>query len=264
MAVAQGYVDAETHEALTFGKAVHKYAERRSLGDDHIAAYTRALETYQGPNHAQLSNTCSTMPIQSLPVYIDASGHIYAEHKFKIFWKSIIYNGTQYNIWVVGTLDLVTLFSHGVLRINDYKTTRKWKAAEVFASYAASVQMMFYVWAARKFAHHIFDITAGNIAHMGHIFMQITAIFIGKTPVIWQAGSPIQYSMDQLNAFEETLNHHITHNIIPAWAHPQKTGMVNDTCDGCPFTEHCFAATPEAAASALHRMKQQKYDPTTW
>ena len=266
LAVVKGYVDNETAEALTFGKAVHKYAERRSLGDDHIQAFTQACAIYQGKELAQLSGTCSTMPIQTLPAYCDSDGHIYAEHQFKVYWKSIVYNGCQFNIWVMGTFDLITLFSNGMLRINDYKTSRKWKANEVFADYAVSVQMRFYIWVAYKFAHHIFDITAANAAQRNNLWMQITAIFVGKTPVIWQAGSPLQFTIEQLNEFEDLLNHYLATDILPSWfeaeAHP--TGMANNTCAKCPFQEYCHSATESGKIAALTRHRQVKYDPSLW
>lgn len=263
MAVRHGWIDAETSEFLTFGKATHLYMEQRAHGMNQMDAMQLAFKAYEGNNPGQLTRTLVAAPLP-LPCYVSGDGRKYIEYKFKIFWKTIIYHGHQFNIYVVGTYDLVKMYNNGYLCINDYKTARKWKENEVFATYANSVQMQFYAWTARRFAHHLFDMDAANAAERNHLFVQITGAFVSKTPVIWRDGSPIQYSFEQLDEFENTLNYHLTTNLIPGWLEPAKTGLVNDTCDGCPFAAHCYASSPELARSALATMKQVPYDPTTW
>lgn len=264
LAVVNGWVDKETREELMFGKAVHVYAERRGHGDDHLLALTQACRAYAGPNLGLLTKACINMPPEVLPIYVDERGTKYIEHKFKVFWQSIVHEGIQYDIWVVGTFDRVHMTSGGFLQIKDFKTSRKFKEAEVFAGYAASVQMQFYAWVAHNFAYNVFDLTAGNAAYRGYISVRIQGVFLSREPVVWKEGSPIQYSLDQLQLFGAHLDRYVRTYILPAWHDPLRNGLLNDTCGHCPFINHCYANTPEMADAAFIDMKQVKYDPTTW
>ncbi len=264
MAVAHGWVDSETREELTFGKAVHKYAERRGHGDDHLLAITQACQSYTGSNMGLLSKACTNMPPEYLPVYVQSDGTKYIERKFKVFWQSIVYNEVQYDIYVVGTFDRVHMTSQGIVQIKDFKTTRRFKEEEVFAGYACSVQMQYYAWVAHTFAYHIFDMNVANAAHLGHIMVRIQGVFLSRDPVVWKEGSPIQYSLDQLKRFGNELNIYLHNYILPSWDQPLRNGILNDTCGHCPFRAHCYAATPELAETAMLNMKQVQYDPTSW
>ena len=124
-------------EYLTFGKAVHKYAERRSKGFDHGHALMFAMEEYKGEKTPQLIMACTAMPPALVTPLTDESGP-FVERKFKIYWYSITYKGVQYDIYVCGTLDVLGQTAEA-LRITDYKTARKYKAEEVFADYRTSV-----------------------------------------------------------------------------------------------------------------------------
>ena len=261
MAVRHGWIDAETSEYLTFGKAVHLFMEQRAHGMEMLDAMQLAIRSYKGNNVGQLTKTLTAAP-NPAAYYVSADGRKYIEYKFKIYWKTIVYEGCHFNIYIVGTFDLVKMYNDGYLCINDYKTARAWNEAAVFGDYANSVQMQFYAWVAHRFAHHIFDLPAANAAEQNKLFVQITGAFVSKTPVVWRSGAPIQYSFAQFEEFERTLNYHITANLLPAWLTPAKTGLVNDTCDKCPFSTHCHAYSPELAT--LTTMKQTPYDPTTW
>lgn len=262
--VVRGLVSPDHNEALNFGKALHKYAEALTNGALPATAIQQALAIYTGAKGGQLVHACMSMPANLATPYVEAGGRKYVELKFRFFWKSIVYNGVQYNLWIMGTFDKCQLTSAGQAIITDYKSTRKWKAAEVFAAYRVSVQMRYYAWVAKTFAHHIFDMPFANACHANRLQVQICGIFLSSDPPRWVMGPAIRFSDEALADFEAQLDYHIATNILPAWQAPVQQGLLNDTCDYCPFVDVCHAENETARAQALATFNHVKYDPMTW
>lgn len=264
MTVVRGLRTLEQIEAINMGNALHKYAELRALGSDNSGALVRALDVYNGDHKQLLVQACAQMPTDIPCAYVDANGQAYVEHKFKIYWQTIVFEGTAFNIWVCGTYDIVTLTGEGIVRIRDYKSTRRWKAAEVFELYRTSVQCRFYLWAAQKFGHYMFDLPVANATDRNFLYLQHTGIFLSGTHPRWVHGSIIQLTMAELVEFEQLLMNQLMSVILPAWLRPVTRGMVNGTCDGCNFTRYCFESTQNGKDIALHGYQQIPYDPMTF
>lgn len=249
-------------EYLTFGKAVHKYAERRSKGFDHAHALMFAMEEYKGEKVPQLIQACSAMPPALVSPLVDETGP-FVERKFKIYWYSVTYLGKQYDIYVCGTLDVVGMTSEA-LRIQDYKTARKYRADEVFADYRTSVQMAFYPWVLWRFGYSILPMLAANMAHECKMFIQICAVFLSWNPVQWRPGPITQAWPHELEAFENQLKHHIETQLIPAHVNPTDNGRINDTCNKCDFRSICYADTITGAEWARAQFEIVPYNPLKW
>lgn len=263
--VVQGLVPPETQEVLIFGKAVHRYTECRSRGTGPAAAMAHALAEYEGGLYPEkLALACAARPPDDFVPYRDAGGREYVELKFKVYWRSIFYNGVQYDIYVCGTMDLVSMLADGSVLIRDYKTTRRRNPAEVFADYGTSVQMYFYLWVAQRFGYSIFDMTVANAAYNCRIMLQVCGVFLSATTPFWKHGPFISIDLPRLNHFESVLDHTISHTILPAWDTPVATGRVNDTCSGCEFVNSCFAPSSEQGDQILSQYKRTTYDPSTW
>lgn len=269
--VVTGLQNTEQREVLIFGKAVHKYAEMRANGADIPAALIAANAMYQGPNGGLLSNACAMMPATGLTPYVEPGGRKYVELKFKVYWQTITHAGHQFNIFVCGTFDLVTMFSDGAVQIVDFKTSRKYKMADVFADYMVDVQMAFYPWVAARFGAEIFDITVANQTHQGNVFLRICAVMLAHNPVVWKMGPPIMMGPDKLDEFERLLQWHIRDFILPSWLDPQPTGKLNNTCTRgeragacCDYVPICFAENSLAAEQARAGFAVVKYDPAAF
>jgi hypothetical protein len=266
--VAEGLQNRESAEALTFGKAVHRYAEMRHKGADHGPALIGAFALYTGPNTGLLSTACMNMPARDIIPYVDPAGKVHSEIYFQVYWQSIVAGDRQFDIFVCGTFDVVTMFADGAVQLVDYKTTRKYKTADVFADYAVSVQMQFYLWAAWRFGFDIFDLTIANQTTRGNVFLRICAVLLTATPPAWRMGSPITKSIAELQQFEVYLNAYLRDQIIPAWLDPAPTGMLNDTCNRgdrpgaiCDFAGACYAENTTAKNQALEAFTKKPYDP---
>lgn len=257
--VVQGLRSLDEAEALNFGKAVHSYAEHMLTGGTSAAALGMAQAEYKGADLARLVQACMAMPANIATPYQN-----YVEHKFNVYWHTVVLNDVQYDIYVCGTMDVVTMFSDGAIQIVDWKTTRRWKQAEVFATYRVSVQMKFYLWAAVKFGPAIFDMTIANETRRGNVFLRIGAVMLSAKPPTWVMSPPIQFSLAELDEFEARLSEHLAQVILPAWDNPQPTGMLNETCDGCDFVPLCFAPNDLSYEQALGNFKKVKYDPANF
>jgi len=261
--VCEGLQSTESHEALLFGKAVHRFAEHMLNGGDPGAGLQVACASYTGNDTARLAKACMAMPAHIVTPYRHEA-KAYVEHKFKVYWRSVVYEGTQYDIYVCGTMDVVSMYADGAVEITDWKTSRKWKRQEIFADYRVSVQMRFYLWAAWRFAYDIFDITVANQTQRANVFLRIGAVLLSATPPVWVMGTPIMMAATELQAFEGLLSEHIAQVILPAWHNPQPTGMLNDTCNKCDFVNLCFAENDTAHEQARQQFKVVPYDPATF
>lgn len=262
--VVQGLRTIESNEYLLFGNALHKFAELRALQRDASHSITEAVKSYGGNDTARLVQASMRMPPMDISPYVEPSGKPYVELKFKFYWRSFIYNGVQYNIWLCGTFDIVTMFSDGGVRIRDYKTTRKYKQSDVFISYSRSIQMKFYLWIAMRFGYHVFDMTVANATTQGNVCIQITGIFLSASPPNWVYGGFMSMTMQEMAEFEELLVSHIERTILPAWDAPRRNGMLNNKCQSCDYAPICHAKTEENAANALSMFKHVPYDPMTF
>ncbi len=257
--VVEGLRSLEEAEALNFGKAVHRFAEATLNGSATPVALGLAQAEYKGADLARLVSACMTMPAGIATPYKD-----YVERKFHVYWRSVVYNETQYDIYVCGTMDVVTMFSDGAIQIIDWKTTRRWLQRDVFATYRVSVQMKFYLWAAVKFGPAIFDIAVANETRRGNVFLRIGAVMLSAKPPTWVMSAPIQFTLNELEEFEARLSEHIAQVILPAWDNPQPTGMLNETCDGCDFVPLCFAPNELSREQARSNFKIVPYDPANF
>lgn len=257
--VVQGLRTTNEHEALNFGKAVHRFAESILTGSEITVALGHAQTEYRGQDLAKLIQACMAMPAGIATPYKD-----YVEHKFHVYWRNVVYNDVQYDIYVCGTMDVVTMFSDGAIQIVDWKTTRRWKQSEVFATYRVSVQMKFYLWAAIKFGPAIFDMSVANETRRGNVFLRIGAVMLSAKPPTWVMSPPIQFTLDELDEFEARLSEHLAQVILPAWDNPQPTGMLNETCDGCDFIPLCFAPNELSREQARAGYKVVPYDPANF
>ena len=262
--VVDGLKPHELHEYLTFGKAVHQYAEDRGSGMSTAVALANAMELYTGKFGAKLAQACASMPPDLDQPYTEPGGRKYLELKFKVYWMSIVYKGVQYDIYVCGTFDKVSIFSDNTVRLTDYKTSRKYSPADVFAAYRVSVQMTFYLWVAQKFGYAIFDMPVANACYNCQMLLQICGVFISHPTPLWKYGPPIQVRLPELQEFEQLLLAEIHNTILPAWAEPRRNGRINDTCDGCEFTALCFASSETQYNAELASFKHEPYDPSLW
>ena len=261
--VCEGLQSGDYHEALVFGKAVHKYAEHMLKGGEPAAGLNLAMGAYSGLDTARLAKACMAMPSHLVTPYV-FEGKPYVEHKFKVYWRSVVYHEVQYDIYVCGTFDAVSMYSDGAIEITDWKTSRKWKRQDVFAGYRVSVQMRFYLWAAWRFAHSIFDMTVANQTHRANVFLRIGAVMLSAQPPTWVMGTPIMMAAADLQAFEDLLSEHLAQVVLPAWHNPQPTGMLNNTCEKCEFVNMCFAENDVAREQARQQLKLVPYDPATF
>lgn len=262
--VVQGQRTIEANEYLLFGNALHKFAELKALKKDASYAISEAVRSYGGNDTARLVQACMRMPPMDIEPYTEASGKPYVELKFKFYWRSFIYNGVLYNIWLCGTFDIVTMFSDGGVRIRDYKTTRKYKQSDVFISYSRSIQMRFYLWVAIKFGYNVFDMTVANATTQGNVCIQITAIFLSASPPNWVSGGILTMKPHEVDEFEALLVSHIERTILPAWDAPRQVGKLNNKCQTCDYAPICHATSEENAANALSMFKHIPYDPMTF
>jgi hypothetical protein len=259
--VVNGLQSVEEADVLTFGKAIHRYAEQRSKGMSAINALQEVMRDYPVINGGLLADACTSMPPPNIPHYVDRDNIPYLEHYFKVFWQSRVRNGKQYNIYICGTIDRIELFSDGAVRIVDYKSARSYKWNEVFEAYRVSVQMRFYLWAAYKFGTQIFDLTISNETTRNNMFAQIYGVFLSSKPVAWRMGPPIQLTATDLMDFESDLIYQLDKTILPAWDDPRPTGMLNNACKYCDFRVLCHAGSQTEEEQALARFKKVPYNP---
>lgn len=266
--VVLGLQNRDQKEVLAFGKAVHRYAEMRANGADTSAALIAANAMYGGTQAALMSSACAMMPTTGLTPYTEPGGRRYVELKFKVYWQTITHAGHQFNIFVCGTFDLVTMFADGAVQIVDYKTARKYKMADVFSDYAVDPQMTFYPWVAYRFGPEIFDVTVSNETRKGNVFLRICAIMLAHTPVVWKMGPPLQLNSQQLHDFEEQLQAHIRRVILPAWLTPTMDGKFNNTCTRgeragalCDYAPLCFSQNETEAEQIKATFNVTPYDP---
>jgi hypothetical protein len=267
--VVRGLRDKETAEALTFGTAVHKYAERRFKGSSAPTALQEAFAVYKGVNTQQLSAACLSMPANLITPYADDIGP-FIERKFEIFWRDVVVDNIKiiFRVMLVGTIDALTVWSDGAVEIVDWKTTRKYKAAEVYANYRVSVQMQFYLWVLYKFGYAILPFELANRTAAGHLFLRIGAAFITQNPPRWHFGAPVQLSPLELDDFGAKLELYLHSHIIPAWLNDSPEGKLNDTCHNgersgalCEFAEACHARSDVEFNQALATFDTTTYDP---
>lgn len=268
-AVVRGLRSKDTAEALAFGKAVHKYAECVLSGQPPAAAMQTALSIYNGGEQMLLAQATLAMPAEVCKPHHDEAGP-FVERKFFFFWKSVQHapSKTQFNIWLVGTIDVLTRWADGAIEIIDWKTTRKYKWAEVFESYRLSVQMRFYLWVLYKHGHNIFPLDIANATRAGHLFLRIGAIFLTSKPPLWKFGAPIQLAPQELDAFEGWLDEYVTTHLVPAWLDDKPEGMLNDTCHrgehpgrACEFAGMCHATNEVEFRQARETFAVESYDP---
>lgn len=262
--VVDGLKPHELHEYLTFGKAIHKFAETRQSGMSTPVAMAEAMAEYTGKFSDKLALACAHMPPDLENPYVEPGGRRYLELKFKIYWKSIVYEGVQFDIYICGTFDKVSMFSDGTVRITDYKTTRKYSPADVFASYRVSVQMTFYLWVAQRFSYAIFDMPVANACHDCRMMLNICGVFVSHPQPTWKYGPPIQISLPELDHFERLLDAEVMSTLLPAHLNARQNGRINDTCDGCEFKGLCFATNETQYNQELAAFKHEPYDPSLW
>jgi hypothetical protein len=267
--VVKGLRSKETHEALTFGTAMHKYAERRFCGASAPTALQEAFAAYKGAKDQMLAATCMAMPSHLITPFVDDIGP-FVERKFDVFWQDVVVDSvkTIFRVHLVGTIDALAVWSDGAVEIVDWKSTRKYKAAEVYANYRVSVQMRFYLWALYKFGHNILPLDLANKTRGGHLFLRIGAAFITQTPPKWQFGAPVQLSTQELDTFGDLLHEHLHDTIIPAWLDDKPTGMLNESCHTgersgalCEFADMCHAQNEAAFDQARAEFISIDYDP---
>lgn len=268
--VVHGLRSKETAEALTFGKAVHRYTESLLTGSPPAVAMQAALAEYKGDGQHLLASACLAMPVGFINPHRDESGP-YVEKQFFFYWKSVVYETTQFNIYLCGTIDAMTRYADGTVEIVDWKTSKKYKWDEVFTGYRLSVQMRFYLWVVYKFGHEIFPLDIANATRAGHVFLRIGAIFVSSKPPLWKMGSPLQLSSQELDLFGEQLDRYIRTDVIPAWLDDEPTGMLNDTCTRgeqpgrpCDFAGMCHAQNSAEYDQARAEFKLEKYDPRSF
>lgn len=270
--VVKGYRSPDIHEALTFGHGVHKYVERRFCGSTAPVALQEAFAVYKGKNDQQLSAVCLSMPTNLMTPYVDAAGP-FVERKFDVFWRDIVVEAakTIFEVHITGTIDALTVWSDGTVEIVDWKTTRKFKAEEVYANYRVSVQMRFYLWVLYALGDSILPLDLANRARAGHLFLRIGACFITQTPPRWKFGAPIQLSIEELNTFGAMLEEYLHTDIIPAWLDDKPVGLLNDTCHNgdrsgalCEFAEMCHARNEAEFNQARAAFDIVTYDPRKW
>lgn len=270
--VVKGLRSPEIHEALTFGHGVHKYVERRFCGSSAPVALQEAFAKYQGKCDQQLAAVCMSMPTNLLVPFVDETGP-FVERKFDVFWKDVVVDKSKtiYEVHITGTIDALTVWSDGTVEIVDWKTTRKYKAEEVYANYRVSVQMRFYLWVLYALGHNILPLDIANKARTGHLFLRIGACFITQTPPRWKFGAPVQLGIEELEAFGTMLDEYLRTDIIPSWEDDKPIGLLNDTCHNgdrsgalCDFAEMCHARNETEFNQARAAFNTVVYDPRKW
>lgn len=251
---------------LRLGKAVHRYAELRTLGTDEMQAMSSVLKEFPGLDRGQFMGIAAAHMKVDVPKPLVLGDHPptpMVEWFFEFPWLAGVVNGVTYQIVVCGTFDHVA-FDGRVVRIIDYKSSRKWKVEDIMRQYEFNTQRNFYTWVMRKFAFEFLPVNVANAADAGNVTTEICAIQVGSKTPRWVMLPPQHLTQYQFDQFEAELCE-IAERILLLHAGDEayRTGMVNNTCTYCRFTGLCYARGTEEHDIVKSRFIVRKYDPAS-
>jgi len=251
-AIVRGLREKTPAEPLTKGKAIHLYAELITRHpNDMLSALSAAKKEWQkcDPDIKQLIAACGAMP-NTLPKPYkwtgpDGSPREGIELFFRVPWLGFTLAGVSYQIDVMGTIDLLS-FDGTVVRIVDYKTSRKYKAEDIFRQYENDTQVAaFYPWVFKKFGHLFLPPEIVAAVKANRLTSQVCAVQISGLSPRWILAPPASMSDEAAADFEAELRSHIHTDIIPAWTVPDRAarnGWVSGQCGNCRYNTLCHAS----------------------
>jgi len=260
--VVQGWRATIDPDVFAVGKAVHKYAELRALGNDDLPAMAQAITTPGIKDKQQVYQACAGYDKANLPAVARCNGEALVEFQFCVKYDDYIINGVTYEVYLTGRIDRVAHSRLGVELI-DFKTSRKWDFNDICNAYDHDTQFLFYYSIARRFAYELFrgDMTIANDAHAGRLFTRVCPIFpIGRPNCSWRLGPLWSPSEELYNEFIKNLRDIYVPYLVTLQAKTHllsKDGMFKNLCPGCRVKNLCLHERPDG-------MERVEYNPLTW
>lgn len=247
---------------LVTGTAVHLFAAL-SHTESPIVALAKGTELYATveKDTSKFVAIAASMPPKLLPPPVRFADRIGIEFYFEVPWLTFVHDDLVYCIIICGTMDHLS-FHNDVVKIFDYKTTRKYKLEDARAGYKNDVQFMFYPWVIWKFGHHFLPLEMHNAARDFRLTTQVVLVQLTIKPPKWFVDSPIGVSQDKFEHFEEeiraTLKDMMTRLLNPA--PPRMNGWVSNNCPRCDFNDLCHAlpGTEDAVRARMYHKKEYK------
>lgn len=257
----QGIRPALKDPILTVGTSVHTFAARRhTVGDLAAMAEGAAQYATVEKDTTKFAAICSAMPRGLLPPPLSEPHG--AELYFEVPWLEFLRDGLPHHVLLCGTMDHLSFDASGVVRIFDYKTTRKYKLEEAFASYANDVQFLFYRWVIWKFGHRFLPREVSNAARELKLTSAPVIIQLGSKsqPARWSVGPAENARIVEFERFEEELKAKLEHLLIKAPA-DARSGWLSNQCPRCRYNKICHAL-PGMESAVLERFYVRKnYEP---
>jgi hypothetical protein len=159
-------------------------------------------------------------------------------------------------------MDHVSFGADGIVRIFDYKTSRKYKLDEAIAGYANDVQFMFYRWVIWKFGHRFLPLEVSNAARDLKLTSAPVIVQLGSTsqPARWTVAPPTAASASEFARFEEELVVKLLDLRIKV-APDGRAGWLSNQCPRCRYNKICHAL-PGMEDAVMERFYTRKtYEP---
>lgn len=285
--VIEGWTAKANSIEIEFGSAFHLFVKSFKLnGGNYNIAMKEAKEYFasvpieyskykQWMDEAFLLSVCfnwgESMANDDL-ITLSIDGNPLVEQKFALPY----YVDDEVEVLLCGTIDdIARKGKDGAYIIRDYKTTSAWEHEEYLNRYRLSPQLMFYKFIIQLYAQlypqSLFtDIVARDFG------CQIEGIFLknGNQKAGTKPSSTIKrsevffFKQEQMTEFKRLLDAKImsvvaqTKQWLKDGARPDRYGMLNGSCYGCPFDISCGAPDAVAAGHMLRNNFQQKpYNP---
>ena len=268
----QGFKLIKESESLTIGKCLHLFAETfdREKGSV-VKALEAATSAYPDVPTGDIIKWGSGRKGVSLPtVAIANDGAPLLEHYFEVPYVRYTNNetGESYVVVLCGTIDRLSILN-GVVYMHDYKSSRKYKIADIEAQYMYDAQQRFYLWNLIVHGDRFLPaaMAAATAAH--RVASRIVAIQVGSVQnPKWHQCPEILMNADEVAEFGRGIDVACEYavEIAAAVEIAGPLGKATGACGGannytCDFAPLCFARTADEMSRAQGLYYKTVYTP---
>lgn len=286
LTVVEGYSSKVQTNDVEFGSAFHKFkAYLRIHGINSFAeAHNAAIEYYKVTpmykkkdkeylTEAFLSNLCREYYVKYLKDDFEIV-RIGNESLVELPFCFPYYSDDKMDILLCGTIDEIGKIKKGLYCISDLKTTHAWDIESYFRGYKLSPQLIFYVWALRKY-YSLYREKFPKDFDIESVGVFIDGVFLrGKNSPVELVRSEVEIiKLNKIIEFEVLLSEKINELIkwfsifkVTTPNFPLREGMLNGSCQTiygpCKFFNVCASPDNEVAQILLqNNYKQKHYNP---
>lgn len=264
LTVVDGIVPTVEDRVLATGKAIHKYAELRALGQPDSEALMSALQQ-PGADTAAVMQASTTYDSAKHKPIAHTSGFAIVEVRFDVPYKIITIDDTEYHLHLQGTIDRVNL-DHNWVEIIDYKSARSWYFERIEDGYTGAIQFDFYWWVVFTYGRQFLPADIMDIVEKKRLAVRLCAIMLSKKPIEWIYGDRRILTDKEIKLFQGRLDEAID-KIIALWHAPhlaKHNGYFANQCGKCRYKMLCHAKDEHELTSVLKGFTQRPYKPLKW